>query len=204
MNLVKCKPAAYFLVIGLPALFAFSHVNAQQNSDNPIWSSLSRGNWNYFANKDDFTSEIQCALRHSKETENSRIGISTKQSVQFQGSPGKPLMSLFYEEKERLRAYDPEFGMINKGPYSPWPELTRNADIKVGDRVSEGHLAYSRSTANDQFTSGVWERKTHYIVQSKFFDNMELSDELKFRVEGTVYEVPKPVFARFLECINYK
>ena len=203
MKFCNIKNSVQFLPVMLVSGLLCANSNATEINDAEVWSSLELGDWKYFVNKDEFTNEVQCVIEHKKVTSNSN-GVDREKSVQLQGFPEEELLALFLLEKERVKAYDPEFGMINKGPYTPWPELTKNADIKVGDKVTEGYIGYSQSTADDQFTSGIWKRKTLYAARKDFLDNTTSGDDLKLRIESVIYEVPRTIFTRFLKCIEYK
>lgn len=205
MQLRKCD-SKWLMLFKLIVLFStntvFSELAWADNEKSSALTSTSRGGWQYFVKKDDFTNESICVI--SKTFKNSNpVGVESEKTLQIKGySEFLKMVAFEFYEKEEVKSYDPEFGMINKGPYTPWPELTKNADIKIGEEVFDGHIGVSKSTAKDVFTRGVWERSTPYLALRKPFHLSSHEDDLQVRIEGEIYTVPKPLFQRFKTCIE--
>jgi len=178
----------------------------QQNSSNYRAAksppSTNTVKWEFEKETDDFTEKKTCVVRHIKEY-SSDIGISNRRVLSIKGIPGQmsSTLSLTFDEKERVRAFDPDFGMINQGPYTPWPRLSQNADVRVGDIVDEAFLIRSNSEARDVYTSGVWERFTEFSLPGNLVFDANEGEILSVRIKGIVYKAPLSKFEQFKGCL---
>ena len=193
----------FLLLIAFGAILGCAN---QQNTSNSRTSTSTQPTnivkWEFEKETDDFTEKQTCVVRHIKEY-SSDIGISNRRVLSITGAPNQKssALSITFDEKERVRAFDPDFGMINQGPYTPWPRLSQNADVRVGDVVDQAFLVRSNSEARDVYTSGVWERFTEFSLPGKLVFEAGEGETLSVRIKGTIYKAPLSKFQQFKGCL---
>jgi hypothetical protein len=174
--------------------------NSQYNSP----SFTENRTWDFNLFTDSFTEKKECRLSYEYRYDEN-IGIHKKTLLLIKAaipnkSPGT--ISVSYNESERVASFSKMFGKINYGPYTPWPRLNINADIKLGDKVSQAYITSSDSTAEDQYTSSVHKRLSTYEFGYDFLKNASSEQTFSLRLNGIIYTVPQNEFQSFINCIG--
>ena len=178
--------------------------NKYNNTTSYAPSYTENSAWNYWLFVDDFTGKKECRVSYEYKYDES-IGIHKATTLLIKAPIPKNssnTVSISYRESDRASSFNKMFGKINHGPYTPWPKLNKNADIKLGTKVSLAYITNSESTAEDLYTSSVHRRHTNYEFGKVFFNGVLQNQSFSLRVNNIVYAVPQKEFDSLISCMN--